>query len=455
MNERSLSEVERGRRCCARVGDEPLIRWVWVSEIVSRLRRRWLPALLVATMAAWWWIGQGLVSSNDGSHLALGRALILRGETRIDPDESLTLWVDRAHHDGRVHSDRPPGTAFAALPAIWVGARLDPVLLQASKQRGQIVYMPATPRYVETYGIRRQRNDGAGPPLSELQGTAAMLTAQAAMVGTLGLWAVVMLLRRKGVDARGQVFALVTMAFATLWGPYSTALFSHVTAGTALALLLLTLELGRDGTRRLDLLAGLAGGWAIATDYALVLVVIPLVVLEADRRRWPMIALGVLPIGVATALYHQAAFGSPWAIGYDHHAAFAFTHERMSTFSGNPLDGLWTLFGFGRGAGLAALSPIVFVGFAGVLLAGRARSVLPLVPWGLVLLFHRTPWGGDTVDHRYLVPALPWVGVGLGLAWQKAQQHPTRHWLAVLGILVVTAASVGLVWTHFVAWRAG
>jgi hypothetical protein len=43
------------------------------------------------------------------------------------------------------------------------------------------------------------------------------------------------------------------------------ALFSHVTAGTALALLLLTLELGRDGSKRwIDVLSGLAGGWASA-----------------------------------------------------------------------------------------------------------------------------------------------------------------------------------------------
>ena len=250
------------------VSGPTLVRSRAVAELGSRARRSWLPAILVATAALWWWVGQGLVSSNDGSHLALGRAVVLRGETRIDPEESLTLWIDRAHHEGRVLSDRPPGTAFAALPAIWIGARLDPVLLDASKSRGEIVYMPATRRYVETYGVRRQRHGGAGPPLSDLQGTAVMLGVQAAAVGVLGSWAMVMLLRLEGVSTGAQVFAVVALTLATLWGPYSTILFSHVTAGTALASLLLALELGRRRAERaeaslgVDVLAGLASALA-------------------------------------------------------------------------------------------------------------------------------------------------------------------------------------------------
>ena len=63
--------------------------------------------------ALWISLASGLVSSNDGSHVALARALALRGETTIDPEVGLTLWVDRARRDGHDYSDRPPGTAFA------------------------------------------------------------------------------------------------------------------------------------------------------------------------------------------------------------------------------------------------------------------------------------------------------------------------------------------------------
>src|SRR5688500_9965955 len=83
----------------------------------------------------WMSLASGLVSSNDGSHVALARALVLRGETTIDPDVGLTLWVDRAHREGHDYSDRPPGTAFAALPAARVGAWIDPLWYADSKAR--------------------------------------------------------------------------------------------------------------------------------------------------------------------------------------------------------------------------------------------------------------------------------------------------------------------------------
>jgi hypothetical protein len=416
-----------------------------------------LALMVVAVMS--WWIGQGLVSSNDGSHLALGRALVLRGETRIDPEESLTLFIDRAYRDGHVYSDRPPGTAFAALPAVWIGDRLDPILKRASARRGEIVTMPATRRYVETYGVRRERHGGAGPALADLQGTAVMLTAQAGFMGSLGLWAMLTWLRVRGVGVPAQIFAAATVALATLWGPYSTALFSHVTAGTALMLMLLSLDLARrrrdGGDARapwLDVAAGLAGGWAVATDYALVLAVVPLVALGTEPRRWPAIAAGVVPIGVATALYHQAAFGSVWAIGYDHHAQFEFARDRASTFSGNPLDGAWTLWGLGRGAGVFAQSPIVILGIVGLVLGSQSRKLLALCPWFVALTFHRTPWGGDTFDHRFLVPMLPLVGLGLGSLWDRATRRPDRRLIlaALTGLALLSAA---LVWTHFLTWR--
>lgn len=410
--------------------------------------------------AVWWWIGQGLVSSNDGSHLALARALVVHGQTRIDAEESLTLWTDRAYHEGHVYSDRPPGTAFAAAPAVWLGHRLDSVLRGASQRRGAILYMPATDRYVQTYGVRRQRHGGAGPPLVDLQGTAALLTAQAALVGALGVWAVVVLLRRHGVGAGGQLFAALTMSGATLWGPYSTALFSHVTAGTALVLGVLAIDRAHDrhvggdpAARWIDALAGLALALAVATDYALVLAVVPGVALLAPPRRWPALVFGALPIAVATAAYHDAAFGSPWAIGYDYHARFAFARDAASTFSGDPLLGLWTLWGLGGGAGVLAQSPVLLLGIVGLAIGGQRRALLALLPWSIALALHRTPYGGATLDHRYMVPAVPWLALGLGLAWNRLVTRSARRGVIAVAFVLLALGSAALVWTHFFAWR--
>jgi hypothetical protein len=442
----------------------------------SRSRR--ITALgLVLLGLVWVALAPGLVSSNDGSHLALARALVLRGETRLGPEVALTLWVDRARRDGEDYSDRPPGTALLAAPAVWLGARLDPGLLRASVASEEVVVSPAAPRYTETYVARvqrQQRPPNLAPPLLALQGTALLVALHAALIGALGVAAVLLLLRRRGVGPGGQVFAAACLGLASLWGPYSTVLFSHVTAGTCAIGALLGLELGLEGSthasatsegpapsgpisvRRAPLvLAGLAAGWAFSADYLVAVLVLGLGLAAVPPRRWlavaPWLLLGAAPIVVATLAYHSAAFGSAWSLGYDHHANFAFARERAATFSGNPLHGLWSQWGLGEGAGVLALGPVMLVGVLGLVAHRERRWLLGALPWVLLIAAHRTPTGGAAADHRYLVPLMPLLAVGLGLAWTRWASGPGRA-RAVAGLLVVlAAASAALAWRHVLA----
>ena len=432
-------------------------------------RRRALVAAVIAVLAAMWMsLASGLVSSNDGSHVALARALVLRGETTIDPDVGLTLWVDRAHRDGHDYSDRPPGTAFAALPAIRVGAWLDPFWYEDSKARIEagadassvdalVVVRPATDQYIATYGKRRLQLGGAGPNLIALQGTALAITVHTAIIGALGLWAVIAILRRRNVGMHGQLFAALTLGVATLYGPYATMLFSHVTTATAVLLLLLSLDRLRDEAAHVardGSLAGLAAGWAIASDYAIVVAVIPIVLVGAPMRRLWAVPLGAIPILAAMLAYHDAAFGSPFSIGYDHQTNFEFARDRGETFGGDPLHGAWTLLGFGQGAGLLAQSPIAFVGLGGLALVGDRRLLLALAPWTILLCFHATPEGGAGQDHRYLVPALGPAAIGLGVLWDRFTGPGDRRAKTyALTLVLLAAASAILVWSHFFAWR--
>lgn len=415
-------------------------------------------------------VGQGLVSSNDGSHLALSRALAVHGRTELSDEVGLTLWVDRAERAGRQYSDRPPGTAFAAAPAVWLGAHLDDrwktqtlARLKAGADAQDVdalvVHRPATDRYIQTYGARRLELAAKSPNLIALQGSALAIEIYAGTVGGLGLLGVFALLRRRAVSPRIAMGVVATLGLASLWGPYSTTLFSHVTASTALVGLLLGLEGVRDAVAaqprlRWGALAGFSGAMAASADYALVLVVVPLVVLLVPWRLWKFVVLGVAPVAIATLAYHDAAFGSPWSIGYDHHANFDFARSRTSTFSGNPLHGFWTLFGAG-GSGLLAQSPIMLVGLAGLVAApAERRRALAFVPWVLLLCFHQTPEGGAGGDHRYLIPALPIMGVGLAEVWRRSVEltSPVR-WGAVGGLVVLTAVSIATVWSSFFAWR--
>ncbi len=430
-----------------------------------------LGLVLLALLYAW--RSPGLVSSNDGSHLALARALVLRGQTTLDDEVALTLWVDRARRQGRQYSDRPPGTALLAAPAVWLGGRLDPSLLETSLQAKDVMVQPAAPRYAETYAARVARHHSRSPPLLALQGTALLLSLHCAAVGVFGVLGVLLLLRRRGASPAAQVFAALALGLGSLWGPYSTVLFSHVTAGAAVTWAVLGLEVGMGPprgagaasgasaesstdapVRRLPLVgAGVAAGWAASTDYLVGLLVLGIALAIVPPRRYrsvaPWAVLGALPIVGATLGYHAAAFGSPWSLGYDHHANFEFARERSSTFSGNPLTGLWSQWGLGQGAGLLALAPVMLVGSAGLLVHRERRWLLGALPWILLIAAHRTPTGGAAEDHRYLVPLMPVLGLGLGLAWSRWAEGRSRpaRWIAA-ALVLLALVSAGLCWVH-------
>ncbi len=437
----------------------------------ARTRSRRITALaLVLLGLVWVWAAPGLVSSNDGSHLALARALVLRGETSLEQEVALTLWVDRARRDGRDYSDRPPGTALLAAPAVWLGAQLDPVLLRASLEAKEVVVTPAAPRYAETYAARVQRLQRpprvAAPPLLALQGTALALALHCALIGALGVGAVLWLLRRRGASPLAQLFAAATLGLGCLWGPYSTVLFSHVTAGTLAIVFVLALELGAGERTAAGgypparpgplVAAGLAAGWAVSADYLVALLVLGLGLATVAPRRipalLPWLLLGAAPIVVATLAYHAAAFGSPWSLGYDHHANFAFARERSTTFGGDPLHGLWSQWGLGEGAGVLALAPVMLVGVVGLAAHRERRWLLAALPWIALLAAHRTPVGGAALDHRYLVPLMPVLAVGLGLAWTRATAGPlTRARILGALLLALATASAVLTWLHVYA----
>ena len=419
-----------------------------------------LGLLLLGLLYAW--AAPGLVSSNDGSHLALSRALVLRGETTLGDEVALTLWVDRARREGHDYSDRPPGTALLATPAVRLGAALDPELLDTSLRTKEVMVQPAAPRYAETYVARVTRHRTRAPPLLALQGTAVMLSVHCAAIGVFGVLGLIVLLRRRGASPAAQAFAAVGLGLACLWGPYSTVLFSHVTAGTAVIWTVLGLDAGlRESddsgepreVARLPLVgAGLCAGWAASADYLVGVLVLGLGLSMMSPRRWPAIApwvlLGALPVLGVTLAYHDAAFGSPWSLGYDHHANFEFARERVSTFSGNPLEGLWAQWGAGEGAGLLVLAPVMLLGLIGLVAAPERRWLVGALPWILLIAAHRTPTGGAAEDHRYLVPLMPLLAVGLGRAWSRWAEGSGRARALAVVFVALAMLSGLLAWAH-------
>ncbi len=221
----------------------------------------------------------------------------------------------------------------------------------------------------------------------------------------------------------------------------------------------------REGTRRraLWVLAGVCGAWAVAADYALLFVVVPMGLFLVSWRRWAWITAGAAPVIGATMAYHQAAFGSALAIGYDLHANFAFARTLSAMFGSNPLQGAWTLFGAGRGVGLVAgagqgagllvMSPITLVGLVALAWSDKRRWLFVFVPWLVLLCFHQTPWGGATADHRYLIPLFPFIAAGLAWLWERGSGK--RQMVLRVALVLILCVSTWLVWAHFYHWRSG
>jgi len=400
----------------------------------SRSRLRAVHAgAFVALFTFYAWAGVGLVSSNDGAHLALARALALRHETTLGPDVPLTLGVDLAVYEGRAHADRPPGTAFSAYLLVAALGRLDGWFAERTRARGAVLVRPASQRYLVTYALRFRDP----PPLYTLQGSVLAGRLAAAAFGAAGVLLCAALARTLGAGPLAAAFAAAHLGLASLWAVYATVLFSHVFAGTYLAAAFLCAARTHAPSARRAAAVGLWSGAAAICEFALVPTAVAAVLLLLPRRRWLAGAAGLAVPAVLAGAYHTAAFGRPWRIGYDF-ARFAFARERAATFSGNLLDGFETLFGIGHGAGLLALAPLLVLG-VGAFARARPRIALALAPFLVLLCIHATPEGGAFADHRYLVPVLPVFAAGAGLVLDRARRLPPPGRYAAVFVLLAAA----------------
>lgn len=418
---------------------------------------------LLLALVGWIWgsCAVGLISSNDGSHLALTRSLALRHEAALGDEAPLTLRVDLARRDGTLYSDRPPGTAMLAAPAVWFGAKLDPLLGARSRAERRVSQAPAGPDFAHTYRVRAPK----ARLLLDLQGSSILASVH---VGCLGLLTLVLLgLRLRAVRTSEAIiaFSVAALGLASLLGPYAITLFGHVPAAFAVSLVYWSgerFEASRIADRgprvRAGFIFGLAAGLAVVTDY---LLVVPVAAFTVARLRRDLLAPylgGMIVFGSGAAVYHTLAFGAPWAIGYDFHTNFEFAKSRATTFSGDIFGGFMMLAGFDDG-GVGSMSPLWFLGF--VAFFWTKDSDVPRWKrwieragwclWILALAKHRTPMGGAFHDHRYLIPILPVLAFDLGCLMSRITGERVRRMWTLIPVLAI--ASVIGTWSYVFEMR--
>src|SRR5690349_20194850 len=148
----------------------------------------------------------GIISTNDGSHFALTKALAVDGTARSDPyvnyaaiqppsgTPTVDDYRDLSIYDGHFFSDRPPGSACLAVPFDWFGDVVDAV----------------SGRW-------------------ELEFALLLVTMQPAVLGMVTVLALALLARGLGAGWPAAVVTAAIGGLMTLVLKYETLVYSHIT----------------------------------------------------------------------------------------------------------------------------------------------------------------------------------------------------------------------------------
>jgi hypothetical protein len=361
---------------------------------------------------------------NTSSHYALVQ-MIANGEKTIDPihGESCDISWWRNHY----YANKAPGLALVTVPwylALHALGALQPDPLSA---RAFPTAMRAIPR-------------------RDLW----LMGLWGAVLPALGLLVLVRSVAEKVAPGTGVV-AAATLAFATLFLPFSSLFFAHVlTAFLVFASFALLLDLHGASWRRIGS-AGALAGFASVVDYPAGLLVLALVTYAASRE--PRIArsaafLAGAAVGLAPlAAYNLWAFGSPLHLSYlgavtvpgitGHDVLGANSVGFFGVALPHLSRGLQVLFG---NRGLLTLGPVLAlapIGCAHLWKSARKREAALVAGVAAVYLVYNagyySPLGGATPGPRFLITVLPFAVLGVAAA--------VRAWpLSTLALALPSAA---------------
>jgi hypothetical protein len=376
----------------------------------------------------------------QSAHFAEVRALAA-GTPRID------RWhwegMDKAWIDGHFYSVKAPGLAAVTLPAYLAIEKLGGLELahDAAREarRAQVANWAPSKRwpyvnhgYSERRSMVTERRIESGAPV------VWALTLVGAVLPAVGLLFAVRWVGDRIAPGYGAA-AAITLGLATVVMTFAAEYFSHVIAAAcgfgAFALLFAE----RRGPPRTVAMAGagLLAGLAVTFEYPLGLV--GLIVLAYGLSRGPRprraaaygagALVGMLPV----LLFNLWAFGDPLRLAYGDAVA-------VQGMTGHALVGLndGGFFGIGApqlgaaidllfaGRGLLVLTPVLAAALLGAVLMRReghraeANVILAVaVAYFIYNAGYWQPFGGGTPGPRFLVPTLPFLALGLAVAYRR------------------------------------
>jgi len=355
-----------------------------------------------------------VVSSQDVSRLCLTQSLV---HARLTIAPCVGHHVDQARFHGRTYSDKAPGMSVLALPV------------------AEAIGLPAPSHW-------RYRHDLQVWLVRVLtSGVAFVFLAFA--VGRVS----------EGLARNTGGIALVAFALATLVGAMAPTTFDHVTAGAFGFAAFLCAWRRRPGV------AGLLAGAALTVEYqtGLIAAILALYVALGGVRPLVRYLLGIVPGALLLGAYDWAAFGSPL------HPSYRYVANRYAAEQAQGLFGItlprWhsvTLVLFGD-RGVLVACPLALAALFGLWLLARrhlfeALTCAAVFVGFLLLEFgYFLPYGGVSPGPRFLVPAIPFLALGLGPAFARLPVITTA--LAAASMTASTALALTWSWESGLGYR--
>ena len=463
--------ARQARRVLSSASETPgSLRTLW-RELLDRLREHPRAGALTLALLCTFGFFVGPPAWNQNSRLALTRALVERGEVRID-DWHVTTG-DKSYRDGHFYSDKAPGTSLlATIPyAAFVLAR------RATGAELPAVRVEPLDPAIEAAGATPSPEDREpGDVLIYNRATFVALwlcRMFAVSLPTLlaGMLFYLVMLRELGDDRRLATWAGLIWLLATPALGYACGFYGHQLVADLLVASFALVVLA-DHRERLAPSVGLAIGtllgWAVLTEYTAAIPVVLIVAWASWRRElrfgaW--ICAGGLPWALVLAGYHTWAFGGPLKTGYDFVYLDEFAEGMAVNYGiGAPqLDVLAQLL-FGTYRGLFYLSPVLLLAAWGLgvrlwlgpealegdapardapeaeaLRVGDLALALAIVAYYLLLNSGYYMWdGGASLGPRHCVPMLAFLCLGLGPALRQVPRAT-----AIIG--VVACAQIVLI----------
>jgi hypothetical protein len=371
--------------------------------------------------------------ANEYAHYASVRALA-HGTAVVDPYRGST--VDVSWYHGHYYAAKAPGLALLTAPVYMVLKRVHAARLVEGRIHAH--FLTALPIWA------------------------------LGLVGVVLPAAVLLLLIRRVADdfepGLGPAVA-VTAGLGTLILPFSTLFFDHM-LGAALGFAAFFVIRSRHGGTASLAWSGLLAGLAVTADYPLALVAIGvgLYAILRGARIGGILAYGTgFMVGIVPLFaYNWWAFGSATHFPYED-AVLQGGRTGHDVLGANSQG----LFGVGAPSfpravellfaptGLLTLAPVMAMGAVGVVLLYRRRRNEALLIAFIALAYlvynsgYRLLFGGYSPGPRFLIPALPFLALGLATSFRRFPASTAV--LAVCSALTMTTVTVTnpeLAWDH-------